>query len=160
MADEREEIKELKAKYCRYIDTKLWSKLPDLFVETTRFEGFGSAPTGASVTDFVRGVSGRLQDAISVHHCHTPEIVFLSSNHARAVWAMEDYVEWPLGTEIREVPGHSGFKGYGHYEEEYRKLDGAWRISFMRLTRLRIDPLQAGRPTPAFGALSASLDWV
>ena len=29
--------------------------------------------------------------------------------------------------------------GFGHYHEEYRKADGAWRIARLKLTRLRED---------------------
>jgi hypothetical protein len=29
--------------------------------------------------------------------------------------------------------------GYGHYHETYEKTDGRWRISSLKLTRLRVD---------------------
>ncbi|MGI4903218.1 MAG: nuclear transport factor 2 family protein, partial [Janthinobacterium lividum] len=83
-----EQIKQLKAKYCRYIDTKRWELLGTLFAADTVFDGFGSAPSGADVATFVAGVSKRLQPCISVHHCHTPDISLLSDTHARGIWAM------------------------------------------------------------------------
>lgn len=137
---DREQIKELKARYCRYLDTKRWDLLPTLFAPEARFEGFGSAPTGADASVFVAGVSTRMKDAISIHHCHTPEIAFSSATEARGIWAMMDYVEFPPGQAIKEAPGQRAFHGYGYYEETYRKLDGTWLISFTRLTRMRIDP--------------------
>jgi hypothetical protein len=27
-------------------------------------------------------------------------------------------------------------RGYGHYDEEYRRVDGEWKIASMRLTRI------------------------
>jgi hypothetical protein len=56
---------------------------------------------------------------------------------------MCDYVEYPWEGERR------GFKGYGFYHEEYRKEEGFWKISFLRMQRLRMDPL-VGDPLPEF----------
>jgi hypothetical protein len=155
-----EAIKRLKARYCRYIDTKQWTKLSELFAADARFEGFLSAPQGADVSTFVKGVSERLQSCISIHHCHTPEIAFPQASVARGAWAMMDYLEWPMGSMPFEIPGQRGFVGFGHYEEEYRKVDGRWVFSFVRLTRLRVDPLHADHPVPMKGLLSASADWL
>ncbi len=63
-----------------------------------------------------------------------PEIEITGDGTARGVWAMFDYVEWPENDGVR-----NGLQGYGHYREEYRREDGAWRISRIRLERLRID---------------------
>ena len=155
-----ESITQLKARYCRFIDTKQWDGLKELFAADTRFDGFGSAPTGADVDTFVRGVATRLQNSISIHQCHMPEMVFISSDYARVIWAMMDYVEWPTGFSPHEAPGSRGFYGYGHYEEEYRRIGGAWKISFLRLTRLRIDPIPMDNPLPGPVRVSASTDWL
>lgn len=136
-------IHELKARYCRYLDTKQWDLMPDLFAADARFEGFGSAPTGADAAMFVSGLSTRLKDAITIHHCHMPEIAFTSATAARGIWAMMDYVEFPPGQVSKEAMGQRGFFGYGHYQEEYCKEGGVWRIAFARLTRMRIDPVAA-----------------
>jgi hypothetical protein len=61
-----------------------------------------------------------------------PEIELLSATEARGVWSMFDYVEFRPSRGIR---------GYGHYHEEYRKERGAWHISRLKLTRLRVDTL-------------------
>jgi len=132
--------------YCRCVDTKQWDTLRTLFVSDARFEGMGSAPTGATLDVWIKGISTRFRDVISVHHCHTPEIVFTSSGLARGVWAMSDYVEWPEGAGPHEAPEYRGFLGYGYYEEEYRNTDEGWKIVLVRLTRLRIDPLAPNRP--------------
>ena len=153
-------IGSLKARYCRFIDTKRWAELEALFTPDARFEGLGSAPDGAARSTFVNGIAARFQHATSVHHCHMPEIILIAPGVARGIWAMTDYVQWPDGMPAAEVPGHCGFHGYGHYEEEYRKADGQWRISFLRLTRLRFDALPTGHAPPRPGRLQASNDWI
>lgn len=139
-------IGRLKAQYCRFIDTKQWDRLGGLFAAGTRFEGFGSAPSGADAATFVKGVSSRLRNVVSIHHCHMPEIVLVGRDRARGLWAMMDYLEWPVGESPKEAEGARGFCGYGHYEEEYVRDAGQWRFSFLRLTRLRIDALAHDHP--------------
>lgn len=155
-----ERIKRLKAAYCRYLDTKQWERLRGLFADDTVFDGFGSAPTGSTVDQFIAGISGRLTDAVTIHHCHMPEIEFLAPDRARGVWAMMDLVELGGGRSPREAPGHRGFIGHGHYEEEYRLVEGEWKFAFLRLTRLRLDPLPHDYPMPRTDLLMASPDWL
>ena len=77
-------------------------------------------------------------DVTTVHHGHMPEIEILSPTTARGVWAMEDKLRWPEGSPIQTM------HGYGHYHETYELVDGAWRISTLTLTRLRLDVEMAG----------------
>ncbi|WP_242423801.1 nuclear transport factor 2 family protein, partial [Frankia sp. EI5c] len=58
------------------------------------------------------------------------EITLTSPSSATGIWAMEDRVRFPDGTELL---------GFGHYHETYAKVGGAWRISRQKLTRLRMD---------------------
>lgn len=154
------DILRLRSRYCRYIDTKQWVRLRALFTADARFEGFGSAPDGADADTFVKGVSTRLGDCVSIHQCHTPDIAFQGTDQARGVWAMYDLLQWPRPIALKEAPEAAGFSGYGHYEESYRREAGVWKIEFVRLTRLRIDPLPAGSP-PCIGSFrAASTDWV
>ena len=84
--------------------------------------------TGADAfMEFLIGVIG---DVVTVHQCHTPEIEVTSPSSASGIWAMEDMLRYPDGTELH---------GYGHYHESYEKQDGEWRIKSSRLTRLRAD---------------------
>ena len=157
-----ERIRQLKAKYCRFLDTKRWQDLHALFAQDCRFEGMGNyLPSGASADTFIHFVQARHARTISVHHCHTPEIEFTGHHEARAIWAMEDFVEWQdLQDVAAEWQGYRGFRGYGHYEEAYRRIDGQWRIAFVRLTRLRVDGVPVDTPSARAGALKASPDWL
>ena len=150
-----EHIAQLKARYCRYIDTKQWEALRGLFTAATRFEGFGSAPSGADADTFVAGIRNRLGPVTSIHHCHMPEIAFTGPDSARGIWAMMDYLQWPA-----EVPKETGFFGYGHYEEEYVRTPDGWRFGFLRLTRLRMDPLPPGHVRSLPGLLAHRPDWL
>jgi hypothetical protein len=40
-----------------------------------------------------------------------------------------------------------GFFGYGHYNEDYVRQSGGWRIRRLILTRIGIDPLEGGLPS-------------
>jgi hypothetical protein len=71
-----------------------------------------------------------LAGVVTVHHGHMPEITLTSADRATGVWAMMDIVK--LG---------GGFRGYGHYHEEYVKRAGRWQIRRLRLTRLEVMPL-------------------
>ena len=157
---DREAIKELKARYCRFVDTQQWHRLRTLFDPATRFEGFGSAPSGASVDDFIAGISARFAGVVSIHHVHTPEIAFKGPDAARAIWPMQDYVHFPPGAVIKEAPGTAGFIGYGHYEEEYARGPDGWRFMFLRLTRIRLDPLPVDHTPVRRGALLADPAWL
>lgn len=159
-----EEIKRLKARYCRYVDTKQWDKLATLFAPGTTFEGFGSAPPGADAAMFISGISKRLADVVSIHHCHMPEIEMTGAETARGLWSMMDYLEFPADSAPKEAPGSRGFYGWGYYEEEYKRTGpntgDPWQFTFLRLTRQRIDPLPADHPARRAGVLAPSPSWI
>jgi hypothetical protein len=149
---DREAIKEVKARYCRLLDTKQWAQWRLVFADDARFE---SSREWDDPDEFVADVAGRLGDALTVHQVHTPEIAFTSPDSARVMWAMFDQVERPDDGADRK-----GTTGYGHYEEEYRRVNGEWKISFLRLTRLRIDALRGEPSTPLLHQRRHSPDWL
>ncbi len=155
-----EAIRQLKARYCRFIDTKQWSRLAGLFCDQTRFDGFGSAPPGSDEKVFIAGISKRLADVVSIHHCHTPEIAFTGADSARGLWQMMDYLQFPADAPPREAPDASGFWGFGYYEEEYRRVGDDWKFTFLRLTRLRIDPLPKDYPAVRRGFMAPTPEWL
>lgn len=134
-----EAIKQLKACYFRLLDTKQWGNWRALFTDDARFEGTAQHYSGPD--EFVTGTSRRLEPARTIHHGHMPEIRLLAPGRARGIWAMSDWVEFPAPQPDGPTAGQHGFVGYGHYQEEYRKQNGLWKIAFLRLTRLRLDPL-------------------
>lgn len=142
--DDLEAIKQLKARYCRSLDTKDWDAMRQIFaddvvIDTT--DSGGGTVTGAD--QFMTFLRTALADVVSVHHCHTPEITLTSPSTATGIWAMEDRLRWSDGRELI---------GFGHYHETYGKAGGVWRIKTSTLTRLRMDltePAASEREKPA-----------
>jgi uncharacterized protein (TIGR02246 family) len=133
--DDIEAIKQLKARYFRTMDTKDWTAMRQVFaddvvMDTT--EAGGNVIAGAD--EFMTFLEPALADTVTVHQGHMPEIELLSSTTAQGIWALQDLIRWPDGTEM---------VGYGHYHETYAKSDGEWRITSSKLTRLRVDFTQA-----------------
>ncbi|HKY16568.1 MAG TPA: nuclear transport factor 2 family protein, partial [Microthrixaceae bacterium] len=130
-----EAIKQLKARYFRTMDTKQWDEMrrvftDDVVVDTT--DSGGDVVTGAD--EFMAFLRETLGEVVTVHHGHMPEIELTSATTATGIWALQDLLQWPNGTQL---------VGYGHYHETYDKADGEWRIASTRLTRLRMDFTEA-----------------
>jgi hypothetical protein len=135
-----EEIKALKARYFRCMDTKQWEPFAELFTTDASIDVSGEMRASATTEGITRGraeiaafVRNAIDDVTTVHHGHTPEIDVLSPTRATGVWAMEDKLRWPAGAPIRTM------HGYGHYHDTYEKHDGRWLIASLKLTRLRVD---------------------
>ena len=133
-----EEIKQLKARYFRSVDTFNLEGWLDCFthdIEAT-FEASVRTSNDQELTSVrFSGIAemkgwwqGNLSRKQSVHHGHMPEITILSNNEASGIWAMEDIVEF----------SDSLLWGYGHYHERYRRADDKWRIAALHLTRTRL----------------------
>ncbi|MBX9918295.1 nuclear transport factor 2 family protein [Mycolicibacterium frederiksbergense] len=134
--DDYEAICRLKARYCRFLDTKdyeAWKALfaPDVVVKLDMAISTGgadgqTAPDLHGLDEFVPVVLGGVEHAQTKHHVHTPEIDLTSDTTASAIWAMEDLLLFADGGELF---------GAGHYHETYEKRDGGWVITSLHLTR-------------------------
>jgi hypothetical protein len=142
-----ERTRQLKASYFRLLDTKQWKWLRAVFTEDASFEGFSTSADNPDlfVANLVRNLTGKT----SVHQGHTYELATVSDDLVRGIWSMSDYLAWPVDAAKyfgRSTPGQWGVRGYGYYEDEYRRTDAGWLISFSRLVRLRIDALVDSPP--------------
>ena len=127
---EVEQIKNLKARYFRTMDTKDWSGYRAVFADDVVMdtsEAGGSAIQGADA--FLEFLVPMLADTVTVHQGHMPEIDLISETSATGVWALQDTIWWPDGSLMR---------GYGHYHETYDKSSGDWKIKSSKLTRLNV----------------------
>lgn len=130
---EIESLKQLKARYCRLLDTKDWTAWRAIFTDdflSDTSEAGGKVIEGADeFIAFLRKTLGR-PSQVTAHQVHAPEIELTSETTARGVWALEDVVRMAPGVNMR---------GYGHYHETYVKSGGQWKIKSSKLTRLRVD---------------------
>jgi len=132
---EIEAIKQLKARYCRYLDTKDWQMWRGIFIDdflSDTSQAGGTVIRGAD--EFVAFTRRGVGERATAHQVHAPEIELTSATTARGIWALEDVVRLAPGVNLR---------GYGHYHETYEKVDGQWRITSSKLTRLREDIFNA-----------------
>ena len=134
-----EEIKALKARYCRFLDTKDWTGLAALFVEDATLDvaqDTGNPPL-AGREAIIGQIRFAVDDAATSHQVHTPEIAFEAADRATGVWAMQDRVVWPTGKS--PLPGVVSITGYGQYHETYSRTVEGWQFASIRLTRFHVD---------------------
>lgn len=128
-------IGQVKARYCRCLDTKDWAGFADVFTEDLVLDvsdGTGVAPIHGREAALAM-VKASLDGARTAHQVHNPEID-LHGDEAHVIWAMQDRVVWDPPKR-----GMAGLTGYGHYRERYVRRDGSWKIAATKLTRLHID---------------------
>jgi len=120
----------VKARYCRLLDTRDWEGWGNLFTEDCLLDtGEAGGMTVRGREEIVRSVRAVIDQARTAHQVHSPEIA-IDGDEAAATWAMQDRVVW----------SDRAFTGYGHYHEKYRRgEDGNWRICALKLTRLVVD---------------------
>jgi SnoaL-like domain len=144
-----EEIRQLKYRYLRYVDQKLWDEMADVFTANatvdygTRVYGQPLKITGrAEIVAFFRAKLG--PDVITVHSAGQPEIT-VDGETATGTWRFEDTV---IATEHRIVVAGAAF-----YQDRYeRGADGKWRIAHTGYVRtyeamLSLDDLPSFRLT-------------
>ncbi|MGI4746882.1 MAG: nuclear transport factor 2 family protein [Janthinobacterium lividum] len=143
-----EDIKALKARYCRLMDTKLWDAWGEVFAEDALMDVSDDVDESVA-PPFISGrgaivaqVRTLVDAAKTTHHVHSPEITFESDVAATGIWAMQDRVVWKAGEAPIPV---LALTGYGHYHERYIKFDGRWLIASLKLSRLNLEfePLPA-----------------
>jgi SnoaL-like protein len=145
--DDVQAIWNLKARYFRYMDTRDWTAMHDVFatdavmdmrdeMATLAKSGMPVDPEGGLIVGrerIVASMESALIGTKTVHHGHMPEIEFMSDEEARGIWAMEDTVMQPPSAPFKML------HGYGHYHETYAREDRRWRIKHLRLTRLLVE---------------------
>lgn len=141
-----EQIKQLKARYFRFMDTKDWDNLPSLFTEDAQadyrlamLDPGGPAPDLAALAEhrldgraaICAYIQAGLTPVASVHKGYMPEIDVTGPDTATGIWPMTDELFMAEGP-VRFI------RGQGHYHESYRMENGSWRIATIRLTRLKL----------------------
>lgn len=131
-----EEIRSLKSRYFRLMDTKQWDELREVFTTDMKVltpEGQVYAEGGAG---YAAALRNSLERAVSCHQGLMGEVEVIDADNARAIWAMQDVITWE---NRHPAAGWKSIVGRGHYHETYRREGGRWRIDTLTLTRLRLD---------------------
>lgn len=135
-----EAIKQLKARYCRAMDTRDWHALASCYTEDTYIDLTGEEAL-AGFREPIRGVDAvvaSIRDALGagkcIHVTFLPEITFTSADAAQGIWGLE-YSTWqPPGSPLPILHGFA----YSH--DEYVRVDGHWLIRSIALDIVWSDP--------------------
>lgn len=129
-----EEVRQVKARYFRFVDKKMWPELRALFTTDATVHFVHRTPEPEPIHVALERIERVLTHTISVHHGHVPEIEIIDADNATAIWPMEDRLYF---SPDHPTPfGYRKLLGFGHYFERYVRIDGAWRIASMRLERI------------------------
>jgi hypothetical protein len=131
-----EAIRDLKARYFRYMDTKQWDALPGIFTPDMQVISPNGQVWLSGGPAFAASLKNSLETSVSVHQGFMGEIEIHDATSASAIWAMQDFIEWK---DRHPREGWKSITGRGHYHDTYRRDDGVWRIATLSLTRLRLD---------------------
>lgn len=124
-----EAVKQLRARYCRCIDTKAWAELrsvlaPDVELDLPSLKDRGGV-RGADA--FIDLVQTWFANSPSLHLNVLPEIEIRSESAATAIWKQEHFL--PQAYSLGSKHGH----GYGYSYDTYEKRDGVWLVKSVRL---------------------------
>ena len=163
-----EEIRQLKARYFRCIDTGGEAELAELFTDDVKIDlkggGYRLQVEGrAEMVDFIG--SSFNSDVVAMHHGHTPEIAFTGAGEAKGTWYLQDrFIDPARGTDT---------VGSSLYYDTYRRTAEGWKIAASEYERVYeevkpIDPAgkitahllaRAGRPPELRVDTSRWLTW-
>lgn len=130
----KEEICQLKARYCQTLDTKKWDEMAALFAE-----GFTAESTSMVEQDVDWGmrVEGgqawvdRTRDDLgtraSYHRATMPQIEILGPSSAKCVWTANFGVIGNPDDQFKSLDG------LGFYNETYERVDNRWLMKSLLL---------------------------
>jgi ketosteroid isomerase-like protein len=119
---ELEQIKRLKYAYVRGVDQKRWDVVASCFTEDA-VASYGGGKYRYDGRDAVMGFLERAlsdEGMLTSHKVHQPEIELTGDGTATGVWALDDVVVIPAAQLV--------IRGAAFYEDDYVKVDGAWKI--------------------------------
>lgn len=135
-----EDIRTLKHRYFRGIDTADLALLGTLFTEdlTVDYRGGTYRVRLAGRDNMLEFLANSFHSgAVAMHHGHMPEITLTGENDAEGIWYLEDI--------FIDVERSSHTIGSAIYRDVYRREDGVWKIARTEYDRVfeMIRPLAA-----------------
>jgi SnoaL-like domain len=135
-----EEIRQLKHRYFRCIDTANEGELATVFTEDVTIDLRGGSYRAKlqgrqNMVDFIGSAFN--SDVIAQHHGHTPEIVFTGPDSADGRWYLEDrFIDPARATDTI---------GTALYNDRYVRTTEGWKIAHSEYDRI----FELVRPIPA-----------
>ena len=123
---ELEKIRQLKYRYLRCVDLKLWDEIGDVFTGDATAD-YGTPAAGRKLDlksrdEIVTFLRDSLGPGIVTVHCASQPEIDIDGDVATGTWSFKDTV---IATEYRVL-----IEGAAFYEDRYaRGEDGKWRIS-------------------------------
>ncbi len=120
-------IKQLKARFLNACDRQDPEAVRDCFAQgevIIDMSYFGHCVNRDEFVDDIYVPRGCHDYVLDMHHCANPELEIVDANHARGVWSLNYRT---INTRERLVTLLSAL-----YHDEYRRIDGAWKISRSR----------------------------
>lgn len=134
-----EAIRQGKARYCRFVDTRQWDAFEGVATPnaTFTFRGLNGEVLYhfASTREMVAASAPLLDGARSSHSVSNSELSWRDDGSVQAIWAMQDRIVFPS----RDGQPPSVLAGAGHYHEVWRPVGDTWRLSALDLRRTILD---------------------
>jgi hypothetical protein len=140
-----EEIKQVKARYFRGVDTNDAELVRGLLAPDCILDYMGCCTDPTTGRDFLPAMNvvmrGRAAwpskglgaaGIVSVHQGHNCEVALDSDTTGHAIWSMTDRLFMPAGAPFAVMIG------YGYYHETYEKIAGHWMVKTLRIQRIRV----------------------
>lgn len=146
-----EAIKQLKARYFHACDNKRPEDVRGCFMDGEVDIRYGRIGDFSSADDMVAEFA-RLaceEHIVEMHHAQNPQITINSDDHASATWGLYYFM---IDTSQQLV-----FQLGGFYEDEYRCIEGEWKISatIYQLTSTQIMDVNGESPKILFAGREA-----
>lgn len=121
-----EKVKRLKHEYCYHLDNGNVGEFLTLFTDEASFEvpNYGAGSGIEDVRDFIEHVNS--QNFQLLAHMATNPMLEIDGGEASGHWY---YI-----VIIEDADGNASW-GQGRWEDEYRRIDGDWKISSLVATR-------------------------
>ena len=127
---EKEAIRELKARYFRGLDSKDWSLFSSTMTEDVKGRYSGGKLSFEDRESLVQFMVENLSKGtvVTMHQGHHPEITIADDGEsANGTWYLQDMVI--------DLVAKTRLYGAAIYQDEYRKVDGEWKINLTGYSR-------------------------
>lgn len=131
------DLKQLKARYCHLVDSNDWDELETLWTEDAVCDyGFFGAFNGREdiINGFFRGLVANAS-SFSAHMIHNP-IIEVDGDSASACWYVTAH------TTLQ--PHSQAIWMMGLYHDQYKRIDGEWKISSLKVDFKYFTPFEEG----------------